>query len=116
MSRVISALEAELGAPLFTRRRGEGVTPTEAGLVALVRARGALARVDRLGEEVAATAGRVRGTLRIASLPSATGALLAAPMRAFSERHPLLDVRLFEGTDAEVPAPGSRKPPPTSAS
>ena len=102
VSRVISALEAELGAALFTRRRGEGITPTEAGLVALTHARAALSHVDRLGEEVAATTGRVRGTLRIASLPSATGALLAAPMRAFSDRHPQLDVRLFEGTDGEV--------------
>ena len=101
VSRVISAIERELGAPLFVRGR-EGVAPTEAGEIAIRRARAALLELDRLHEEVAASAGRLGGTLRIASLPSATGSLLAAPLRAFTDRHPALAVRLFEGTDREV--------------
>jgi DNA-binding transcriptional LysR family regulator len=101
VSRVISAVERELGATLFTRHR-DGTVPTEAGAAAIAHARAALTHLDRLREDVAATAGRVSGTLRIASLPSATGALLAKPLRAFTARHPAVTVRLFEGTDQEV--------------
>jgi DNA-binding transcriptional LysR family regulator len=101
VSRAVGALERELGATLFARRAGRTI-PTEAGRVALGHAREAVRHHDRLREDVAAVAGRVSGTLRVASLPSATGSLLAAPLRTFSDRHPRAAVRLFEGTDQEV--------------
>jgi DNA-binding transcriptional LysR family regulator len=101
VSRVIAALERELRATLFVRHR-DGTAPTEAGLVAVRRAREAIRQVDRLAEEVAGTVGRVTGTLRVASLPSATGTLLAIPLRQFTDRHPQVGLRLFEGTDQEV--------------
>jgi DNA-binding transcriptional LysR family regulator len=101
VSRAISALERELGATLFARHR-EGIAATEAGSIAIHHARQALASLERLEQEVTAVSGRINGTLRIASLPSATGSLLATPLRAFTDRHPALTVRLFEGTDQEV--------------
>ena len=101
VSRVIGALERELRAPLFARHR-DGAVPTEAGAVAIAHARAALGRCERLKEDVAAIAGRVSGSLRVASLPSATGSLLAQPLRGFTDRHPQVAVRLFEGTDQEV--------------
>jgi DNA-binding transcriptional LysR family regulator len=101
VSRVIRTLERELQASLFIRHR-DGVTPTKAGLVAIHYARETIDSADRLRQEVGATAGRLTGTLRLASLPSATGSLLAHPLRAFTERHPHVRVRLFEGTDQEV--------------
>jgi DNA-binding transcriptional LysR family regulator len=101
VSRAISALERELRTTLFTRHRGR-VAPTEAGEVAIRHARDAVRRVDRLKQDVSAVTGRVSGSLRLASLPSATGSLLAEPIRAFTDRHPEVDIRLFEGTDQEV--------------
>jgi DNA-binding transcriptional LysR family regulator len=101
ISRVIGAIERELQATLFVRHR-DGVVPTEAGLIAIRHARETISRVDRLREEIAAITGRISGTLRVASLPSATGSLLAIPLRAFTDRHPQVAVRLFEGSDQEV--------------
>lgn len=101
VSRAVSALERELRTTLFTRSR-DGAVPTEAGSVAIEHARETILHVERLRQDVGAVAGRVRGVLRIASLPSATGSLLAKPLRAFTNRHPQVSVRLFEGTDQEV--------------
>jgi DNA-binding transcriptional LysR family regulator len=101
ISRVIGAIERELQTALFVRHR-DGVVPTEAGLIAIRHARETISCVDRLSEEILAMAGQISGTLRIASLPSATGSLLAVPLRAFTDRHPQVAVRLFEGSDQEV--------------
>ena len=101
VSRAVSALERELRTTLFTRNR-DGVVPTEAGSIAIRRARETILQVDRLKQDVGAVAGRVTGVLRLASLPSATGSLLANPLRAFTSRYPQVSVRLFEGTDQEV--------------
>jgi DNA-binding transcriptional LysR family regulator len=101
VSRAVSALERELRTALFVRHR-DGVTPTDAGAAAIRHAREALRCLDRLTQDVSAASGRLSGTLRLASLPSATGTLLAAPMRAFTHRHPDVRIRLFEGTDQEV--------------
>jgi DNA-binding transcriptional LysR family regulator len=101
VSRAIHVLEAELGTPLLARGR-DGVTLTEAGRRALGHARAALGEHDRLRADVAATAGRVTGTLRLASIPSATARLMPARLRTFTTRYPRVTVRLFEGTDQEV--------------
>lgn len=126
VSRSVSALEAECGAPLLTRGR-DGVTLTEAGEVVARHAREVLRHFDLMRTEVAALAGEVTGTLRMASLPSATGTLIASQLRAFRRRHPRVAVRLLEGSDREVrdwldqgvvdagvvtlPAPGLRTAP-----
>ncbi|MBN9112405.1 MAG: LysR family transcriptional regulator [Pseudonocardia sp.] len=101
VSRSVAALEAELGAPLLTRNR-DGVTLTEAGVRAVTHAREAVRQSDLLRAEVAAVSGQVTGTLRLASLPSATGTLVAPRLRPFAERYPLVKVRLLEGSDGEV--------------
>jgi DNA-binding transcriptional LysR family regulator len=100
-SRAIGALEKELGAVLLVRHR-EGNALTEAGRRAVARAREALTHFDRLPADVAAAAGEVTGTLRLASLPSATGTLIAPRLRAFTDRYPHVRVRLFEGNDRDV--------------
>lgn len=101
VSRAVGAIEGELGTAVFVRSK-DGVALTEAGRLAVARAREALRQFDLLHAEVAAVAGWLTGTLRLASLPSATGTLIAAQMRAFTKRYPQVHVRLFEGTDEEV--------------
>lgn len=51
---------------------------------------------------MAAASGRITGELRLASLPSATGTLVARLLRAFTDRYPQVRVRLFEGVDDDV--------------
>ncbi|WP_207930888.1 LysR family transcriptional regulator [Streptomyces sp. 8K308] len=102
-SRAVAALEAELGAPLLVRGR-DGVTLTEAGRRAVRHARAAVHHLDLVRTEVAAAIGQVTGELRLASLPSATGTLVAALLREFTDRHPHVRVRLLEGLDRDVRA------------
>lgn len=101
ISRAIALVERELDAQLFVRS-SQGAVATQAGVIAVRHARAALGHLDRLREEIALLKGSVIGSLRIASLPSTTGSLLAVPLREFRDRHPAVDVSLFEGTDAEV--------------
>ncbi|MGD9985573.1 LysR family transcriptional regulator [Pseudonocardia sp.] len=101
VSRSVAALEAELGAPLLARNRA-GATLTEAGVRAVAHAREVVRQSDLLRTEVAAVSGQVTGTLRLASLPSATGTLIAPLLRGFAERCPLVKVRLLEGSDDEI--------------
>ncbi|WP_431914529.1 LysR family transcriptional regulator [Nonomuraea jabiensis] len=103
VSRAISSLEREVGAPLFVRHR-DGIALTEAGRRALARAREVLRNFDLIRVEVAAAAGEITGMLRVASLPSATGTLIAHRLRAFTDRYPQVQIRLFEGVDDDVRA------------
>lgn len=100
VSRAVAALESELGTALLARHR-DGVTLTEAGQRAVGHARAAIRHFDLLRSEVAAVAGQVTGTLRLASLPTAT-ALVAPQLRTFADRYPQVRVRLLEGSDPEV--------------
>lgn len=101
ISRSVTTLETELGAPLLTRSR-DGVALTEAGAIVTTRAREALRSLELMRTEVAALAGEVTGTLRLASLPTATGTLICSQLRTFRNRYPRVVVRLLEGSDSEV--------------
>src|SRR5215510_11223150 len=76
VSRAIAALEKELGLPLLIRGR-DGISLTEAGGIALTRARAAVRHLTLMRTEVAALAGEITGTLSVASLPSVTATLIA---------------------------------------
>jgi DNA-binding transcriptional LysR family regulator len=103
VSRAIATLERELGAALFVRHR-DHIALTEAGRRALDRARETLRHFDLIRPDVAAAAGEITGELRLASLPSATGTLIARLLRAFTDRYPQVRVRLFEGVDDDIRA------------
>ncbi|MFC4908339.1 LysR family transcriptional regulator [Actinomadura gamaensis] len=101
VSRAVAGLEREVGAALFVRH-ADGIALTEAGRRAHLRAREALRHLDLIRAEVAETVGEITGPLRLASLPSATGTLIARRLRAFTDRHPQVQVRLFEGVDDDI--------------
>ncbi len=96
LSRLIRALEIELGNSVF-HRNGRGVTLTEAGKVLLEHARGILHQVTRAREEV----GKVRGALtgRVAlGLPPTQARLLSVPlMAAFTKKLPAAQLSISEG-------------------
>jgi DNA-binding transcriptional LysR family regulator len=101
VSRAIATLERELGLPIFVRRR-DGLSLTEAGLVALPHAREAVRQMTLMRTEVAGLGGDVTGTLSLASLPTATATFVAPQLRTFSRRHPGVTIRLLEGSEEEV--------------
>ncbi|MFF5437768.1 LysR family transcriptional regulator [Streptomyces achromogenes] len=103
VSRAVASLESELGARLLVRGR-DGVRLTEPGRRAVAHAREAVRHFDLVRTEVAAATGEVTGELRLASLPTATGALLAPRIAEFTHRHPRVRVRLLEGFDRDVRA------------
>lgn len=101
VSRAIATLEKELGLPLFVRRQG-GLSLTEAGSIALTHAREAVRQMTLMCTEIAALGGDLAGTLRLASLPTATAALVAPQLQTFAQRHPAVTIRLLEGSEEEV--------------
>ena len=101
VSRAVATLEKELELPLLVRGR-DGLTLTEAGALALTHAREAVRHLTLMRTELAALAGEITGTLSLASLPSVTGTLVAPHLRAFTQRHPAVTIRLLEGSEQEV--------------
>ena len=87
LSKQIKALEAELGAPLFSRARGN-VTLTPAGEALLPLARRMLADADTARQEVAELAGLRRGRVRLGATPSLCAGLLADALARFHRRLP----------------------------
>jgi DNA-binding transcriptional LysR family regulator len=93
VSRVIGALETRLGVKLLMRTTRK-VTPTEAGLALLDRARIVLSELEE-AEGAARGAGGLVGVLRVAT-PVTFGAREIAPrLAAFLEAHPALRIELL---------------------
>lgn len=101
VSRAVASLENELGLPLLRRHR-DGVSLTAAGDRAVVHARHAVQHMEAMRVEVAALAGELTGTLRVASLPFATGTAVAPWLRVFRDAHPRVTVHLLEGSEPEI--------------
>jgi DNA-binding transcriptional LysR family regulator len=101
VSRAVATFEKELGLPLLVRGSG-GLSLTDAGSHALVHAREAVRHLTMLRTGIDTIAGRLSGTLSLASLPSVTGTLVAPQMRTFTDRHPAATIRLLEGSEQEV--------------
>jgi DNA-binding transcriptional LysR family regulator len=96
LSQQIRALEKELGAPLFSRARGN-ITLTDAGEALLPLARRILADADTARHEVLELAQLRRGRVRLGATPSLCTGLLPDVLRAFNARHPGIQLLLEEG-------------------
>src|ERR1700742_738843 len=93
VSQQLAALERETGSALI-ERSGRGIRLTEQARLLLPHAHDVLAALERAGAALARTA--LVGTVRLASFPTATRALLPAPLAALRARHPNLRVDLTE--------------------
>jgi DNA-binding transcriptional LysR family regulator len=98
ISRMVKALEDELGTPLLVRERRR-VTLTDAGRIALERATGVLDALRGLEEEVLELSQLKRGSLRV-GMPPIVGVAFFAPL--LSEYH-----RLYPGIALELREEGS---------
>jgi DNA-binding transcriptional LysR family regulator len=100
VSQAVALLEKTVGAPLVLRGR-DGVRATTAGRAVLKEARIALAAIERMIVSASAPS-HLSGTLSVGVVQSAAVNLLPKWVRQLRAEHPLVTVRLFEGTDPEV--------------
>jgi len=94
ISKMIKALEDELGGPLLLRE-GRTVQLTDAGKVVLARAQAVLAEVTRLRQEVAEVDGMARGELAV-GIPPMAGRYFAPVIGAYRKQYPGVALRLRE--------------------
>lgn len=103
LSKQIHSLEAELGAPLFNRVRGN-VTLTPAGEALLPVAKRILSDVDTARLEVAELVGLRRGRIRLGATPSVCVGVLADVLRTFHDAYPGVRLVVEEGGSRDLTA------------
>ncbi|WP_329241951.1 LysR substrate-binding domain-containing protein [Actinoallomurus sp. NBC_01490] len=101
LSKQIKTLEAELGAPLFSRARGN-ITLTPAGEALLPLARRILADVETARREIQDLTGLRRGRVRLGATPSLFAGLLADALARFRGRYPGIELRVEEGGSRDL--------------
>lgn len=103
LSKQIHALEDSLGAPLFTRTRGN-VELTPAGEALLPRARRILADVDTARLEIDELVGLRRGRLRLGATPSLCTSLVAPLLPRFRALYPAVQLSVQEDGSQDLVA------------
>lgn len=101
VNQLVTALEKELGFPLF-RRNTKGVSLTENGRLLLPAIRKFLRQEDRIFELSAEMNGLLIGSVNIAAYSSIATHWLPAVIGAFQRDYPQIHVNLLEGIWQEV--------------
>lgn len=101
LSKQIKALETDLGAPLFSRARGN-VTLTAAGEALLPLARRMLADAETARREVGELAGLRRGRVRLGATPSVCIGLMADALARFHGDYPGIELFVEEGGSRDL--------------
>ena len=100
VSQQLAQLQREAGVELF-RKVGRRLELTDAGRTLVERAGELLARVEQIEAELAAHAGQVRGTIRVAAFQTAAAALAMPAIDHLAGAHPGLRVELLEAEAEE---------------
>jgi LysR family hydrogen peroxide-inducible transcriptional activator len=100
LSAMIKKLEEEIGYLLFDRSH-RPVKPTEAGLQFMEKARNILSEKEAL-IYLPHTSKRLRGSLRLGIIPTATSVLLPAVVKHFQDQHADLQLEILEMTTEEI--------------
>lgn len=95
VSRQIATLETEAGARLV-ERNARGIRLTPAGELLVEHADAILDRLAAAETQLEALAGLKGGRLRVGAFPTANSTLVPLAVKAFSEAHPEVDLRLEE--------------------
>ncbi|MBM2614628.1 LysR family transcriptional regulator [Actinoplanes sp. LDG1-06] len=101
LSRLLSRVEAELGARLF-ERDAKGVHPNPLGRLALDAARDIVERHDRLRRDIAGRVDPDAGTVRLAFLDSMATSLVPKILRDVRRQAPHLRVELRQEPAHEI--------------
>lgn len=94
ISKMVKALEEEIGTPLLLRE-GRQFVLTDAGRIVAQRGQDVLAAHARLRAELDDLATLGRGELRI-GIPPMGGTLFTPAIAAFRQRYPKIELKLFE--------------------
>ena len=101
VSRQIATLESEAGAQLV-ERGARGIRLTPAGELLVGHADAILDRLAAAEAQLEAVAGLQGGRLRVGAFPTANSTLLPLAIKAFTELHPDIDLRLEEDVSGEL--------------
>jgi DNA-binding transcriptional LysR family regulator len=96
VSRQISLLEEDFGAPLFDRL-GSGMRLNEAGEVFASQARDTIRDFERLRSDIDDLQQLRRGTIRISSMEGAVPGVLYRAIRRFAQDHPRVSFEIVVG-------------------
>lgn len=100
LSQAIARMEAALGVPVFARsRRGAALTPAGRSLVESIRQ--TLAQIDAAEEQARQIASGNAGKLAIGFVATAIYHILPVALRIFGDRHPDVEIQLFELSNGE---------------
>lgn len=102
VSLAINELERALGVQLVMRRKARGIELTAAAREVLPEVRRLLEHAAEVQSTVRSAGLSVSGDLMLGCYPTLTPFLLPEIIRRFPEQHPLVTVRLFEGSVAEM--------------
>lgn len=101
LSQQIQKLEGELGERLFERTKRE-VSLTVAGELFREHAARVLDEVEQARERVREVSGLLRGRVVLGALPTVAPYFLPARLRAFTRKHPAIEVVVHEDTTAQL--------------
>lgn len=101
VSRMMAALESEIGFPLLRRSR-EGVVPTNECLRLLPSLREMVAQAEQCRQMAGELRGVMSGTVAIGTFSSVATHWLPNIIKAFQKDHPNIDYELLLGDYAEI--------------
>lgn len=101
LSAMIQKLEEELGCLIFDRGK-QPVRPTEEGMRIIAQARKVLHEVNSLKEIAHEKGDELKGSLRIAIIPTLAPYLLPLFLKHFTQAHPLVKLHIQELTTEEI--------------
>jgi len=93
LTKQLQQMEEELGLSLF-QRNAKGISPTDAGLSLLARARSIDAEFKRFNQEAAHLRGEQTGTLSVSVAPLVAVKILARSLARFHTKFPDIDVAI----------------------
>lgn len=102
IAMAVQDLERSLGTHLCVRRRAKGVTLTPAGHQLAERARRLLREADDIHWSMTEGEGVVRGPVTIGCYSTLAPTMYPPLIEALSTTHPEIDLRLVDGTAAEL--------------
>jgi DNA-binding transcriptional LysR family regulator len=101
ITRMIDALEVEVGFPLVNRKRS-GVTPTKEGTDLMPLIRAFVQSGKNIAEHAATIKGLVEGNIAIGTYFSIAAQWLPSVIRAFQDDHPGVSISMVEAGNAEL--------------
>ncbi|MFD1212455.1 LysR family transcriptional regulator [Arthrobacter sp. GCM10027362] len=102
LSQAISALEQAVGEQLCVRRKARGLQLTPAGQFFAQGARRLLHDADGLVSDLAGTAGRLKGPVKLGVFASFASNVVPAILEGFPPRHPEVTVDVTVGTHDDL--------------